>query len=236
MKPWIETLLALQSLDMELRGIETKIATFPSEKARITAEAKESESTVLAARSELQNLQMKIKSVDGKAAAAQEEVQKLRIQSGTIKKANEYEAMLSVIKNKEEEQSSLETEALTLMEGVPQLQKNLSAAEKQHAAVVKSLREEVAELKEYAETLKQKYKETKSLREAHAQNVNQNALEIYQKLLADKKGEPMVAVLDGATCGYCRLKLTPQTINNAKRGDITLCDNCSRMIYLPDQP
>ena len=40
MKPWIENLLSLQSLDMELRGIETRIATFPSEKARITAEVK----------------------------------------------------------------------------------------------------------------------------------------------------------------------------------------------------
>ena len=66
MKPWIESLLSLQSLDMELRGIETKIATFPSEKARITAEAKESEANVTAVRSELQNLQMKIKSVEGK--------------------------------------------------------------------------------------------------------------------------------------------------------------------------
>lgn len=235
MKPWIEALLSLQYLDMELRGIETKIATFPSEKARITAEAKESEATVTAARNELQALQMKIKNVEGKAAAAQEEVQKLKIQSGSIKKANEYEAMMSVIKAKEEEQSSLETEALTLMDGVEPLKKNLIAAEKQHAAVVKSLREEVAELKEYAETLKQKYKETRSLRDAHEQNVNMNALEIYKKLMADKKGEALVPVVEGTSCGFCRLKLTPQTINNAKRGDITLCDNCSRMIYVPDQ-
>ena len=235
MKPWIEALLSLQSLDMELRGIETKIATFPSEKARITAEAKESEATVTVARNELQALQMKIKNVEGKAAAAQEEVQKLKIQSGSIKKANEYEAMMSVIKAKEEEQSSLETEALTLMDGVEPLKKNLTAAEKQHAAVVKSLREEVAELKEYAETLKQKYKETRSLRDAHEQNVNMNALEIYKKLMADKKGEALVPVVEGTSCGFCRLKLTPQTINNAKRGDITLCDNCSRMIYVPDQ-
>ena len=236
MKPWIETLLSLQSLDMELRGIETKIATFPSEKARITAEAKESESAVTAVRDELRALQLKIKNVEGKAAAAQEEVQKLKIQSGTIKKTNEYQAMMSAIGAKEQEQSALETEALTLMEQVEPLQKKVAAAEKQHASVVKNLREEVAELKEYAESLKQKYKETLSLRQAHEQNVNLNALEIYKKLLADKKGEPMVPVLDGTTCGFCRLKLTPQTINNAKRGDITLCDNCSRMIYFPDQP
>ena len=235
MKPWIESLLSLQSLDMELRGIETKIATFPSEKARITAEAKESEATVTAARNELQNHQMKIKNMEGRAAAAQEEVQKLRIQSGSIKKTNEYQAMMAVIKSKEEEQSALETEALTLMDGVEPLKAKLQAAEKQHAMVVKNLREEVAELKEYAETLKQKYKETLSLRQAHEKDVNQSALEIYKRLIADKKGEALVPVYDGTSCGFCRLKLTPQTINNAKRGDITLCDNCSRMIYFPDQ-
>lgn len=234
MKPWIENLLSLQSLDMELRGIETKIATFPSEKARITAEAKESESKVLAVRNELQTLQLKIKNTEGKAAAVQEEVQKLRIQSGAIKKNNEYQAMMSVISSKEEEQSALETEALSLMEGIEPLKVKLAAAEKQHASVIKNLREEVAELKEYAESLKQKYKETKSLRDAHEQNVSQNSLEIYKKLIADKKGEALVPVTDGA-CGFCRLKLTPQTINNAKRGDIALCDNCSRMIYIPDQ-
>ncbi|MBR2439153.1 MAG: hypothetical protein IKB25_03075 [Lentisphaeria bacterium] len=234
MKPWIENLLSLQSLDMELRGIETRIATFPSEKARITAEVKASEAKVLAARNDLQALQLKIKNTEGQAAAVQEEVQKLRIQSGAIKKNNEYQAMLSVISAKEEEQSALETEALSLMDGVAPLQEKLASEEKRHASVVKNLREEVAELKEYAETLKQKYKETKSLRDAHEQSVNQNALEIYKRLMADKKGEALVPVTDGS-CGFCSLKLTPQTINNAKRGDITLCDNCSRMIYIPDQ-
>ena len=106
MKPWIENLLSLQSLDMELRGIETRIATFPSEKARITAEVKASEAKVLAARNDLQALQLKIKNTEGQAAAVQEEVQKLRIQSGAIKKNNEYQAMLSVISAKEEEQLS----------------------------------------------------------------------------------------------------------------------------------
>ena len=84
--------------------------------------------------------------------------------------------------------------------------------------------------------MKQKYKETLSLRQAHEQNISQSTLEIYKKLIADKKGEALVPVVDGVSCGFCRLKLTPQTINNAKRGDITLCDNCSRMIYCPDQP
>ena len=236
MKPWIETLLALQSLDMKLRGIETRLATFPSEKERITAEAKKSESMVLSAQNELRLLQRKIKETEGKAAAVNEEIQKLLIQSATIKKNNEYQAMMSAIGAKKQELSALETEALTLMEQVEPQKKSVAEAEKKHARTIKELREEVAELKEFALELKQQHKETSSLRDAHEKNVSQKNLEIYKKLLAEKKGEPMVPVLDGAVCGYCRLKLTPQTVNNAKRGDLTLCDNCSRMIYFPDQP
>lgn len=235
MKPWIENLLALQSLDLKLRGIETKLATFPSEKERITAEAKKAEALVLSARNELRTLQMKIKEIEGKASAAGEEVQKLLVQSGSIKKTNEYQAMMAAIESKKQEQSLLETEALTKMESLEPLKKNVASAEKQHALTIKELREEVAELKEFAVQLKQQYKETSSLRDAHEKGVNQNILEIYKKLLAEKKGEPVVPVHDGISCGYCRLKLIPQTINNAKRGDMTLCDNCSHIIYFPEQ-
>ena len=234
MKPWIETLLSLQSLDMKLRGIETKLATFPSEKARITSEAKEAESKMLAVRNEYLSLQRKIKDSEGKASAAAEEVKKLLIQSASVKKSNEYQAMMQSIESKKELQSNLETETLTLMDSLEPLKKRSEAAEKEYNVTIKGLREEVAELKEFAEELKKQYKETLSLRAAYEKNTNQQALEIYKRLLPDKSSEPLVPIQDGI-CGACRLRLTPQTINNAKRGDITQCDNCSHLLYIPDQ-
>jgi len=36
-------------------------------------------------------------------------------------------------------------------------------------------------------------------------------------------------------CGYCRLKVPPQTVNNAKKGIMTLCDNCSHLLYIPGE-
>lgn len=218
---------------MKLRAIETKLATFPSEKNRITAEAKAAETKMLAVRNEYLALQRKIKDSEGKASAAAEEVKKLLIQSASVKKSNEYQAMMQSIDAKKKMQSDLETETLTLMEQLDPLKKRSDAAEKEYNTTIKGLREEVAELKTYGEELKNQYRETLSLRNAHEKNTNQQALEIYKRLLNDKSCEPLVPIQDGF-CAACRLRLTPQTINNAKRGDITQCDSCSHLLYFPD--
>ena len=66
--------------------------------------------------------------------------------------------------------------------------------------------------------------------------IDLNVLEIYKRILeSDKKGKPVVPIVNGA-CSNCLLKITPQTMNAAKKGSVIQCDNCSHIIYDPETP
>ena len=66
--------------------------------------------------------------------------------------------------------------------------------------------------------------------------IDLNVLEIYKRLLeSDKKGRPVVPIINGS-CSNCLLKITPQTMNEAKKGAVIQCDNCSHIIYDHEAP
>ena len=65
-------------------------------------------------------------------------------------------------------------------------------------------------------------------------NVAMNILSQYKRFLASKKGEPLSAISSMGHCVNCGLKLPPQTINLAAKGDMVSCDNCTYFLYDPN--
>ncbi len=236
MKPWIESVLALQALDMKLRNFRIKLATLPSEKARLDSELAEAAKTVTAARDALRSVEKQIKETEQKIAQLDEGVRKLLTQSIMIRKNDEYQVMMSDIENKKKEASDLETVELELMEKSDSAKIELARAERDFNANSKSIRDEIGELAGLEKEIRGEITAAESLRKAHESKVEMKVLDIYSRILAGKKGEPVARIVEGGICSNCRLKLTPMTINEARKGGIVLCDNCSHLVYFPDNP
>ena len=113
-------------------------------------------------------------------------------------------------------------------------EKEIQTAEKEFAVTRKTVKSEADDLVELKKELEESIQESLKLRKAYEAKVDTQTLEVYHRLLAGKKGEPM-AMIDQGVCGYCRLKVPPQTVNNAKKGLMTLCDNCSHLLYFPGE-
>lgn len=231
MNEWITDLLALQDLDMKIRNLKLRIATIPSEKKRLDSLVKEAAAKVDAAKDALRKIERAIKENEGEIEKLNEASRKLLTQSAMVKKNNEYQAMMADIEAKKNAVSDLETAILERMDQAEAAQKEVGAAEKELAVTQKSVKSELADLVELKEELDGEIAEKLKLRKAYEAKVDTQTLTVYHRLLEGGKGEP-VAMINQGVCGYCRLRVPPQTVNNAKKGLLTLCDNCSHILYL----
>jgi hypothetical protein len=61
--------------------------------------------------------------------------------------------------------------------------------------------------------------------------VPEEVLTRYRRIL-QSKGDVALVPVDHGSCGGCHMKLTTQTVNNARREDaLAACENCGRLVY-----
>lgn len=233
MKKSIQDLLALQAVDIRIRNLETRYRTIPGERANIVAEFDVVKKAFSAATAAVQDVEKQIRACQLENATEQENLKKSKIRSGTVKKAAEYEAIMKEIADCETRISSLETKELELYDTLEKVQENAKKAERSYKSTGRLAQSEVRELDALKEKIlneiKQKTIESKSLEK----NVAQNVLAMYKRMLASGKGEPVSPIKNGL-CGNCSLVLPPMTLNNASKGDLVECDQCSYFLYDPD--
>lgn len=231
MNEWITDLLALQDLDLKIRNLNLRIDTIPSEKKRLDSLVKDAVSDVEVAKDGLRRIERAIKENEGEIEKLNEASRKLLTQSAMVKKNNEYQAMMADIEAKKNAISDIETKILELLDQAESAQQGIAAAEKELAVTQKSVKAEMADLVELKQELEEDISEKLKLRKAYESKIDTQTLSVYHRLLEGGKGEP-VAMINQGVCSFCRLKVPPQTINNAKKGVLTLCDNCSHILYL----
>lgn len=234
MKQWVADLLALQNLDLKIRNLKIRLETIPAEKERLDSIVKDASSNVDVAKDAKRKIERAIKDAEGEIEKHNEAVRKLLTQSAMVKKNNEYQAMMTDIESKKAKISDIETTVLELLDKAEDADKEVQAAERELISTQKNIKAETADLVELKKELEESIAENLKLRKAYEAKVDTQTLSVYHRLLSGNRGEPVAMITQGV-CGYCRLKVPPQTVNNAKKGIMTLCDNCSHLLYIPGE-
>ena len=232
MRKWTEDLLALQSVDLRIRGLKTKLATIPSEKLRLNIVSEEGRVGIKSAKENLQKVELQIKGVEASIAQVNAEIVKLQNQSMMVKKNDEYQAMLKQVEDCKAKISDFETSEIELLDKVEAAKQALKIAEKSLVDRERSVKSELQEFVQLEADIKAEIDTLLAGRSAYEKRIEQNTLSIYNPLINRGKGEAVAKVKDGGHCSNCLLKLTPQTLSQAKGGVIALCDNCSHIVYM----
>ena len=161
-------------------------------------------------------------------------IEKLRQQSDLVKKNTEYQAMLGSIAMLQKSISDLETTQLELMEMLEKDKSNIRSAMENVKPLTAPLREELSELAELANDVKRRGRELLAKRPELRSMVDGEILPRYEQILQKDSGQPLTAV-EGDKCGNCHLRLTPQTLNQARSGAVCYCDNCMHIIYMAQE-
>ena len=234
MRGWVSNILTLQEFDMKLRDLETKYRTIPTERHKLREEYEAAQAALAAARENVAKADLALKQTEAEIATQNETVRKLLTQSALVKKNDEYQSILQNIETVKGQISELESRVIELLDEQENARKALADQEREFAATDKQVREELAEFEQLIETIKADAVKLKAEKKKFMPRVELNVLNAYQNILTRDKGKPVVPIVNG-TCGNCSLKVTPQLVNDAKKGTLVYCDNCSHILYYPEE-
>ena len=233
MKNWVSNILTVQQYDLKLRSLETKYRTIPQERANLREQYDAAKAKLESVRAAAAKAAQAVKQTENEIAGLNDNIRKLLTQSAMVKKNAEYQAMMTDIENAKARISDLETKQLEQMDEQAAAAKAAAEEEKAFAATERQLKEEASEFKQLVEDIKAEAVRLKAEKKGFVPRVELTVLNAYKTILARDKGAPVVPIVNGS-CGNCSMKVTPQLTNEAKKGQMVFCDNCSHILYDPD--
>lgn len=231
----VEKLLALQDLDLKIRGMKTRSETIPIQINNIQNQIEADKKTFAQEKENLLSEELEIKKIEAKIKEKDEQIKKLQSQSSMVRKNDEYRALMCEINNVKNTISELETQQLILMDKIAENKSKVKDLEERLKSKEKQAQEEIAELNELDAKIKNEIEKTKEERTKLTNGINPQILSTYERILSKGTGIP-VAKLVNSICSNCHIKVTPFTENQARKGIFTNCNNCSHIIYIPDEP
>ena len=233
MKQAIKDLLTLQAEDLRIRELKTRLMSIPGERAKLVAEFEVVRKGLEKAKQNKLKVEQAIKQQAAATVAAQDKLQALKIKSSSIKKINEYNAILAEIECAKNNISDSETREIELMDEQEAAEKLLAKAERSYRATGRTVQAEVRELDSLKDAIMKEVVEKEKVSEEYAKNVPAKYLDPYRRMLATGKGSPVGVIHDG-NCSNCNMKNSPQTAMEAGNGDLVNCEYCSFYLYDPD--
>lgn len=233
----LNDLVKLQKIDTEIHELEARFAAIdPGRKlaaaVQMAREAKEAaEAKLKEMRQEVEDLQLQTKGIEQKI-----ESEAKRLYSGGVYNAKDAEAIDREIANLKQRRAHADERVLELWEMLPAVEKDFN--EKQ--ALLQEAEARLAEHRAKYEEVKQKFvAKARTLitkRKEQAARCDPELLEKYEAVRKKRAGVGIAEVVD-ETCSACGISVPKAQIDSLMDGDsIETCNNCLRILALPQQP
>ena len=187
MKQWIESLLALQKVDMRIINLHLRQKMIPTEIKKLEEKKSNTEASLAEAKSSMQKTGLDIKQTESVIAEINSKIAQLQQQSSLVKKNTEYQAMLSQIDTQKEKISEQETTMLLLFDQDEANKERYKEITKEFEAEKSAITEEVDELTELSGEIKSEIKQLMDSRSPLESRVDSTVLAQYKRLLKAQK-------------------------------------------------
>jgi uncharacterized protein len=152
-------------------------------------------------------------------------------QQTSIKKADEFNALTQEMTQAERERISVEQKVSDLVdkkvaeeELLEKIRESLKSSEESSLALEREIQSSIKLINEEGSGLKHQ-------RDNLASSANKDTLQIYERLLRNKKDRVIVPI-ENRTCSGCHIVLTAQHENLVRKGgNLVFCEHCSRIHY-----
>lgn len=227
----LEKLLVLQDRDRKLRQLLQENHDIPARKQLILSRLNANRSAHELAQENLKKNLAQIKSVELEIETVKETIKKYRNQQGQIKSNDQYRALEREIREQLGRVRELEEREIALMEGSEDLKKAVADSEQilqQEESVVQG---DLKALDDRLANIQGEVEDARKNRDALTEGIDESWLSRYTRIF-NNKGDYALVPVDGGTCGGCHMKVPPQLVQDAKRGDAMVsCSYCGRLLY-----
>lgn len=231
----IENLLILQDRDRKIQRLETELRNIEPERVSLQEKAKAAQTGHEAAKTKAKQIESDRKNLELEIEAKKKLIEKYSLQQFQTKKNEEYRALAHEIEGCKEAIFKIEDQEIELMEKAEVAAKEVAAAAKVSADLVKNVESQIKALNDRELSLKRQLEELRADHEKLVEAVEEGARGKYDRLRRTKGGTAVVGIEHGV-CGGCHMKL-PTAIILGVQGDQDLvsCPNCGRILYYSRQ-
>jgi predicted nucleic acid-binding Zn-ribbon protein len=178
-------------------------------------------------RREQERLETEVASLDAKVGAEER-----RLYDGSVANPKELASIQAEVSSLRNRKGRIEDEVLEQMERREEMEGRLPPLESELAEAREKLANLDSEVAEELGQTKQSLSELRSEREALALEFDEELLELYEDLRAQKRGIG-AAALENSVCSGCHQKLSPLELERIKQSEgIRRCEYCRRILVL----
>ena len=230
----LQTLINLQAIDTRIAALEADAARLPKEIAAIHAAIEDARKQVETTKTQLDAARKEQRAKEKDLEVVQAKRSKNEARLYEVKTNKEYSAVLIEIEDIKQEKAKMEEEILVLMEAQERLTGDIREAEARFKQREAEGRGQEATAKEQLRAVEAELAGVRTERKELAGQLPAPVLADYEKLLRARGGLALVPVAKPASCGGCRVTITPQRLQELRAQTTQIpCESCGRYLYWP---
>jgi predicted nucleic acid-binding Zn-ribbon protein len=231
----IQSLVALQAIEADIRRVQARLAETPAKLAAIAGELEAFEATLTEEDGQLQALQKAYREQEREAQVVLAQIRKSKERLATVKTNKEYQSILKEIDDLGRKNSLIEDDMLAFLDRI----EGAEAAAEQKRDQVQALRQSTArqraEIERENQELAVHLAELEQAGREAAQAVDPVLLESFRRVQDQVKQGAVAPVID-AVCQGCHLNIPWQLFNELHRfEELSFCPHCRRIIFCQEE-
>jgi uncharacterized protein len=227
----LKELLDIQELDMKMLRLMRVKKERLKELQQIEELRKELHLQTQEKETEINELGKSIQAFEQKIQEINAKIKQLESKQSQVKKADEFNAIIQEMTQAERERNDIERKVSGFVDKrnaeedmLVRIKESLQGSEESSMILEKDIQANIVLINEEGSGLKER-------RGALASLSNPDTLQIYERLLRNKK-DRVVVPIENRTCSGCHIVLTAQHENLVRKGgNLVFCEHCSRIHY-----
>lgn len=227
----LKVIIEVQEVDMQMIRLMRLKKERQNELKQIRSIQEDLEEKIQTKKQEIIDLKKDIRLGEGDVELVVEAIKKLEDQQSAVKKVDEFNALNHEISTKDKDRVAKEQRLSDMYD-------KLAAEEELHKSLEESLgstsESGKALSEEIYDSLEKINEEGRSLKEKHDNLITHcdpEILQIYERLLRNKK-DRVVVPIENRACSGCHIILTAQDENLVRKGErLVTCEHCSRVLF-----
>ena len=227
----MEDLIKLQDIDTKLKDIDDLLGDLPVKVEDLNLQEEEMKNNLLNKKNRLKELEVDMHKKEVGIASLDDKVSKLKDQLFLVTNNKQYDALITEIDHFKSEKTDYED---VLLEYLEEKEETTESIEK-IGNDLENLSESLVIRREKLQSIIEESAEEKLLlnkqREKNIQDIDQNTLTIYDRVIEARNGLAVVK-LEGYACGGCGAHIPPQIVSEVRaKLSVHTCGVCGRFLY-----